>query len=365
VRILLSQEEKLKRKHESSNRSHQKHKLKLLEESLGIFHPIPKDGYKFCKDCKGEFLISDFYKNNKGRPIARCRKCHILKTGEWHKNHPNPEMDRVNAAKWRADNPVKAKEISKRASEKRKQLVISEEEKELRKKADREYYHKNREIMLARHREYYQKNKEKVKESIERWRKANPDKIKEIRKGVSKRRRAKPEIAKRMSESKKEWYLNNIEHAQEYARKYWIENKEAITERMREKKKEYAKKNVIKINQIKKKSRNKRMQEDPAVKLKIRVSTAIYQCLKAKKGNRSILEILPYSIKDLMAHLESQFVNGMTWENYGEWHVDHIKPRVAFNYNSATDPDFLKLWALDNLQPLWAIDNYRKGHKII
>jgi 5-methylcytosine-specific restriction endonuclease McrA len=51
----------------------------------------------------------------------------------------------------------------------------------------------------------------------------------------------------------------------------------------------------------------------------------------------------------------------MTWENFGDWHVDHRVPLASFNYASADDPEFRAAWALTNLQPLWKRENLRKG----
>jgi hypothetical protein len=55
----------------------------------------------------------------------------------------------------------------------------------------------------------------------------------------------------------------------------------------------------------------------------------------------------------------------MTWENYGEWHVDHIVPVSAHNFETTEDIDFKKCWDLSNLQPLWATDNMRKNAKLL
>lgn len=71
----------------------------------------------------------------------------------------------------------------------------------------------------------------------------------------------------------------------------------------------------------------------------------------------------PFTLVELMNHLESKFQKGMSWNNYGEWHIDHIIPESSFNYTSCTDKDFLICWSLDNLQPLWAKDNLQKGAK--
>lgn len=63
-----------------------------------------------------------------------------------------------------------------------------------------------------------------------------------------------------------------------------------------------------------------------------------------------------------MAHLEAQFAPGMTWENRGEWHVDHIRPLASFDL---TDPEQLRTAShYTNLQPLWASDNLAKGARL-
>ena len=85
---------------------------------------------------------------------------------------------------------------------------------------------------------------------------------------------------------------------------------------------------------------------------------------RLSKGGKRREEILGYTILDLMAHLEKLFLPGMTWENYGEWHVDHKIPLAVFNYETPFDIDFQRAWALSNLQPLWAIDNLKKRAKL-
>jgi len=71
-----------------------------------------------------------------------------------------------------------------------------------------------------------------------------------------------------------------------------------------------------------------------------------------------------FSIAEFMSHMEKQFVSGMSWENYGSWHIDHIQPVASFDFTTADDLDFKRCWSLENLQPLWAIDNLRKGSKV-
>jgi hypothetical protein len=75
----------------------------------------------------------------------------------------------------------------------------------------------------------------------------------------------------------------------------------------------------------------------------------------------SAVRDLGCSIEDLKRHLESKFQEGMTWENYGSWHIDHIKPLAAFNLQDSEDLRFACHYS--NLQPLWAKDNLKKGNK--
>ena len=55
----------------------------------------------------------------------------------------------------------------------------------------------------------------------------------------------------------------------------------------------------------------------------------------------------------------------MTWDNYGEWHVDHIIPMSSFEFESVEDREFKICWSLKNLQPLWGLDNLIKGSKLL
>jgi hypothetical protein len=63
---------------------------------------------------------------------------------------------------------------------------------------------------------------------------------------------------------------------------------------------------------------------------------------------------------ELKEYIESLFIEGMSWENYGDWHIDHIIP--VSSYNPETSIDVVN--SIKNLQPLWAFDNLSKGNKI-
>jgi hypothetical protein len=81
--------------------------------------------------------------------------------------------------------------------------------------------------------------------------------------------------------------------------------------------------------------------------------------------NKHYFDILKYTPEELISHLEKQFTDSMTWENYGEWHVDHRMPISSFNFESVDDDSFIKCWSLENLQPMWGNENIIKGSKIM
>lgn len=87
--------------------------------------------------------------------------------------------------------------------------------------------------------------------------------------------------------------------------------------------------------------------------------------LRGNKQGKPWKELLPYSLEELKEHLESQFKEGMGWDNHSRygWHIDHIKPITLFNITSHEDEEFKKCWALDNLQPLWWHENLKKQNK--
>ncbi len=106
---------------------------------------------------------------------------------------------------------------------------------------------------------------------------------------------------------------------------------------------------------------------DKAAKQKLhqRIKTQVSKSLKHvgyNKAGQKWETLVGYAAKDLKKHLEKRWVNGMTWENYGNmgWHIDHIIPVSAFNFSSPDDIDFKKCWALKNLQPLWREENLKK-----
>lgn len=106
-----------------------------------------------------------------------------------------------------------------------------------------------------------------------------------------------------------------------------------------------------------------RRKTDPVFALNKRMSCAVRRDVKNGWTGRSWKCLVGYGPAELREHLERQFLRGMTWDNMGQWHIDHIVPLDAFNYINADDPAFRAAWALTNLRPLWAADNVRKHAK--
>lgn len=95
------------------------------------------------------------------------------------------------------------------------------------------------------------------------------------------------------------------------------------------------------------------------------MSRDIRASLKGTKSERHWENIVGYVLPELMQTLEKEFRQGMTWDNYGKWHLDHMIPLAHFTFNSTEDPEFKKAWSLGNLQPLWKGENLRKGAKFM
>ena len=111
-----------------------------------------------------------------------------------------------------------------------------------------------------------------------------------------------------------------------------------------------------------------KMHSDERYKLRHSVSRLMWQYLRRRlsgKQKKSVFSILPYTLENLMEHLESNFLPEMTWKNYGKngWSIDHTKADSKFNYNSINDIGFKKSWKLENLKPMWHLDNCSKGAK--
>jgi hypothetical protein len=179
---------------------------------------------------------------------------------------------------------------------------------------------------------WYQKNKENVKKRSNLRYVNNKDNI---------------------NNKRREKYENDVEHKQqliEIRKKYYNEHKNLFYTNS----KKWVALNKDRRNEISRKHYGKYK----VLMICRRLVKRTVKYLGTEKESTTI-EILGYSPMDLKKNIESKFIDGMTWDNYGEWHIDHIKPISSFNKNE--EPKIVN--SLDNLQPLWAFDNLSKGCK--
>ena len=192
-------------------------------------------------------------------------------------------------------------------------------------KSQARYRKNNPEKAQKYHKEWYSIHKEESQKKSSAWKKANPEKRCEQ---VSRWRKANPEKVNKIN---KKWRTANPEKAKTYARKFMAKKLSTLQGRLAHK-----------------------------------ISNAIRISLHGNKAGRHWEGLVNYTLDDLKRHLEKQFKDGMSWENYGKdgWWIDHIIPISVFNFEKSEDDDFKRCWALSNLRPLWAVDNIRKSDKL-
>lgn len=196
----------------------------------------------------------------------------------------------------------------------------------------KEYYQTHRKEISEHSRQYREAHKEEIKRRSSERREKNRDKINEAQR--VRYHLHKEEILKKRREN----YHSNIE-----------EN--------RKKKNKYAKDHKEQINGY-----HRRRRLNPIHKLKENLRTKIFiifRKMKYKKPSKT-KGLLGSDYNFIKGYIEKQFTEGMSWENYGQWHIDHIIPLSS----AKNSRELKKLCHYTNLQPLWAKDNIEKRDKI-
>jgi hypothetical protein len=161
------------------------------------------------------------------------------------------------------------------------------------------------------------------------------------------------ELVKKKKKNKRIYYHENQKEQNEKLKIWRYANKCKVIES----KKKLYQKNKKRIYSIIKSKCDK----DQVFKLKLRIRNLICQCFRRKsykKGSKTE-NILGCSFDNLKAHIESQFKSGMSWNNWGQWHIDHIMP-VSM---AKTEDEIIRLNHHRNLRPLWAHENLSKSDK--
>jgi hypothetical protein len=178
------------------------------------------------------------------------------------------------------------------------------------------------------------------------------------------------------SSQNKEWRDNNPERILENNRRNYDENKEvrlAYAKNYRNENREVVHQKNIEYRETHRKELSarsveytrERLKHDPVYKLKRNLRSRINNAIHNQYGEKaaSSMELIGCTIQEVRGHIESQFVEGMTWDNHGEWHIDHIRPCASFNLEDPEEQK--KCFHFTNLQPLWAEDNLKKGSRYL
>jgi hypothetical protein len=233
--------------------------------------------------------------------------------------------------------------------------------KECNKEYLRSYYFENKELYSNRSKKYYELNFNIIKENSKKWRENNLEYTKEYQKKYY------SENNDEILDYKREHYIKNRDKYKKKASQWREENKDIYLEYLKywrndnpSYNKEYLKEWYL-YNESKRSEyyQNNRLNNPHIVAWRTVLKNAI-QRINTKKS-KSTIEMLGYSPDDLKNHIQLLFSDGMSWNNWGEWHIDHKIPVSKFDKNTPMSV----VNNLDNLQPLWSIDNLSKSNKII
>lgn len=125
----------------------------------------------------------------------------------------------------------------------------------------------------------------------------------------------------------------------------------------------YAKENKEKLRLCAAKYQRERRKRDIEYRILQACRGRIWYALKSGKKASKTIKLIGCEISFLKSWLEEKFKPGMSWDNYGEWHIDHIIPCARFNLGIVEQQ--YACFHYTNLQPLWRLENIKKGAKIL
>ena len=241
---------------------------------------------------------------------------------------------------------IKTKERDIVTSEERKQYNKQYylDNKEKRRQSNKQYRLNNKEKIRKVQKKYWEKNKKKlILQNRERYRKYYKD----------------PEIKKKLREQEKKSRIKNREKILTYQAKYRAENREEINRKIRE----WYYKNTKKVKE-RIKIYNKVYRNTLHYKIKDNMRKRIKTALKKDGGKKTkrTMKLVGCTVEQLKQYIERQFKPGMSWDQRSLFHIDHIIPCASFDLTKLSQQK--KCFHYTNLQPLWAIDNIKKGAKL-
>ena len=167
----------------------------------------------------------------------------------------------------------------------------------------------------------------------------------------------------------RKWADENPEQVAEWAaagHQRWVErNPERSKALSKSRSAAWAKQNPDRRAKNNNKHVKDRKLRDPGFRVLINLRGRLGAAMRGDSKDATTRELVGIDIEGLLAHLESQFTEGMSWDSYGRdgWHIDHIKPCALFDL---ADPEQQReCFHYTNLQPLWAEENLSKGASYI
>lgn len=159
---------------------------------------------------------------------------------------------------------------------------------------------------------------------------------------------------KTLSKNYKKYYNKDIDQSRLYHKDYRDNNPEQLKQ---------TRSKAVKEGKVAKYQRDKR-KSDQHFRLRGILTNRIRTALKFKTKAKQTLILLGCSLEEFKAHLESQFTEGMSWDNQGQfgWHIDHIVPCSYFDLLDSFQQQLCFHWT--NYQPLWRNDNIKKSNKL-
>lgn len=289
-----------------------------------------------------------------GKAWREKNKKHIAEYNEKNKekirkrkNAHMKEYTRKNKKEIKRKNTKYYKENRERISQQRK------ENRAVTLLKERAYNEKNAEAVKARRKAYSQRPEvQERRRELERKRFADP----EYREKVNARRREANALKPKKPRKKM-----SLEEAKQKRRESVQKHREKNLEKLRKRDREYKKLHRERYTAYEMALRKRSPQRRIATAYRGRVSDAIRTQRGIKKGKT--FDLLGISSWDFfIKHLTKKFKKGMTLKNYGKWHVDHIIPCASFDLTKESEQK--KCFHYTNLQPLWAIENIRKGDRV-
>jgi hypothetical protein len=212
---------------------------------------------------------------------------------------------------------------------------------------ERQWRKDHRELLNERAREYYKRNREKCCAATAKWRRENPNKVREQKRLFHARH------SKEIAVKRKAYFDGRKALKSEYDRlRREREGAKLVAQQL-----EWRKANKEHLNAYHRMKRANDPQYAIKNNLRCRMNAALR--MAGIKRDKPLEVLVGAFIEDVMRHLEAQFKPGMTWENRRQWHIDHIIPCSAFDLTKADDR--ARCFHFTNLQPMWAVENIRKG----